>query len=491
MTVGDAVTAAPGAGTGTITATGRLEVLDALRVPYELDGVRRDRRWCSLTASGPSRALHWFAGDGARTGGWFLGLLPLWGGVAPDRVAAAFVRTLPGRWTREMPIRDPAGTTWSWAWRSSEGGTLLPFDPDELVANLRSERYLRLQPARGLTTAGSIRRGYYAVRPLLPRRVQIGLRRAFSRIQSRAAFPRWPVEPALHDLADLVLQRVADAAGAPVPYLAPWPRGRTWALVLTHDVETARGRDAIERLRAVEERAGYRSSWNLVPERYRVDDVLVEHLKSVGCEVGVHGLRHDGRDFESWPTLERRLTEMQRWARRWGAEGFRSPATHRVWEWMPRLGFDYDSSYPDTDPYEPMPGGCCSWLPFFNGDLVELPMTLQHDHTVFVILGRDESVWFDKAEVLRARGGMALALTHPDYMLEAGRLDGYARFLDAFRDDPTVWTALPQEVAHWWRRRAATSLHLIDGRWQARGPAAGEATVASAEPAWRLPAASA
>jgi hypothetical protein len=52
---------------------------------------------------------------------------------------------------------------------------------------------------------------------------------------------------------------------------------------------------------------------------------------------------------------------------------------------MASLPFEYDSSYPDTDPFEPQPGGCCSWLPYFNGPLVELPITLPQDHTLFVI----------------------------------------------------------------------------------------------------------
>jgi hypothetical protein len=46
---------------------------------------------------------------------------------------------------------------------------------------------------------------------------------------------------------------------------------------------------------------------------------------------------------------------------------------------MPLLVFDYDSSYPDTDPYEPPPGGCCTWLPYFNEELIELPITLAQD----------------------------------------------------------------------------------------------------------------
>ena len=201
--------------------------------------------------------------------------------------------------------------------------------------------------------------------------------------------------------------------------------------MLTHDVETARGRDTIDDVRTLELQYGYRSSWNLVPERYAVTDDLVRGLLESGFEVGVHGLRHDGRDLESRRTLERRLPVMRRWADRWGAVGFRAPATHRVWEWMPLLGFDYDSSYPDTDPYEPIAGGCCSWLPFFNETLVELPITLPQDHTLFVVLGRGDELWHEKTEFLRERGGMALLITHPDYLVEEEHLNAYRRFLPA------------------------------------------------------------
>jgi peptidoglycan/xylan/chitin deacetylase (PgdA/CDA1 family) len=467
-----------------LVATRRLALLDELRVPYEdAAALAPDRRWASLYAADPSRALHWFVGSaGELATGWALHSLQLWGYVASDTVATSFARSLPGQWFRDTPIRDRAGVTRSWVWRSTEGATILPFDPDEQVANLRSERYLDLVESRMPSPTGLARRIYYAVRPALPRAAQLAVRRAFTRVQARATFPRWPVEPALHDLVSLVLQRVADAVGQPVPYIASWPRGKSWALVLTHDVETAAGRDAIDMVRAVEEAAGYRSSWNLVPERYRVPDALVERLQAAGCEVGVHGLRHDGRDLESLRTLESRLPEMRRWARRWRAVGFRSPATHRVWEWMPRLGFVYDSSYPDTDPYEPMAGGCCCWIPFFNREMVELPITLAQDHTMFVILRRDESLWRQKAEFLRARGGMALALVHPDYMRQDGRLAAYSRLLGEFRDDATAWKALPCEVAEWWRRRAATAVRLIDGRWQPVGPAETEAAIAFALP---------
>ena len=465
-----------------LTATRHLAILDELRAPYgRSDAGSADGQWAALSGPDPRRALLWFTGPGGElAAGWSLGSMRIWGHVASEADMTALMDSLEGQWDREAPVVDPAGAVRSWVWRSPRGGTILPFDPDEVVANLRTERYLRFEQRRVGSRRARARRTYYAIRPLLPRTVQIALRRGYSRVQARSTFPRWPVEPTLHDLTELVLQRAADAAAEPLPYLASWPRGHSWALVLTHDVETGVGRDAIETVRAVEESAGYRSAWNLVPERYAVPDRVVEHLQAVGCEVGVHGLRHDGRDLES---LDTRLPAMQQWGRRWGAVGFRSPATHRAWDLMPQLGFAYDSSYPDTDPYEPMPGGCCSWLPFFNRGMVELPVTMTQDHTVFVILRRDDSLWREKVEFLRARGGMALVLVHPDYVLEGDRLDAYARLLDAFRDDPEMWTPLPREVADWWRRRAATSLRLLDGAWRPVGPGADEVAVAFAHPA--------
>ena len=101
---------------------------------------------------------------------------------------------------------------------------------------------------------------------------------------------------------------------------------------------------------------------------------------------------------------------------------------------MPLLGVEYDSSSPDTDPFEPKSGGCCTWWPFFNRDLVEVPITLTQDHTLFVILQRsDDALWREKADFLRDRGGMALLVTHPDYMTEPAFVDLYRGFLARLR----------------------------------------------------------
>lgn len=152
---------------------------------------------------------------------------------------------------------------------------------------------------------------------------------------------------------------------------------------------------------------------------------------------------------------------------------------------MPELGFDYDSTSPDTDPFEPPDGGCCSWLPFLNRELVELPLTLPHDHTVFAILGNaDETPWVEKTEFLRRRGGMALINTHPDYLVEDRLFSGYVGFLERFASDASAWKPLPRAISAWWRRRAASSLERDGEVWRIVGPAAEEGRIEFTEEAW-------
>jgi hypothetical protein len=407
-----------------------------------------------------------------------VGSIRIYGRVLPDEESLPW-REQTEKWQPLMPVQDTRGRVVASIARAHSGSVFLPFDPDEVIQTYWSEAYARLGASRVKTGMIALaRRSYYRVRPMLPRGVQIRLRRLLVPIQARSRFPAWPREEALHDLYALLFRLFEEIAGRPVPWISPWPEGRSWALVLTHDVEAMVGYRHLDLLLDVERAADYRSSWNFVPKRYTVDDDVLSKLAEAGCEVGVHGAYHDGRDFESLELLTERLPIIRSHAERWNAVGFRSPATHRKWEWMPLLPFDYDTSYPDTDPFEPQAGGCCTWLPFFNQNQVELPITLPQDHTLFVILGHaDERAWIDKAQFLKRKGGMALLITHPDYMLDIEPREAYARFLQTFQDDSTLWKALPREVSSWWRKRAASRLESANGGWRIVGPAASEAQI--------------
>lgn len=461
-------------------STAKFLLFDYFRVPYRLvQGSTEHLNVCRPVADQPRPALYWPRLDdpGPQTDGpLLLRGLTFHARVIPDETAGPWLRCSGSEWTPIEPIRTDSGERVSSVWRSAEGDLFLPFEPGEAIEAFWSERY-DARATRKVKRA--LLRSYYAARPYLPRRVQIGLRRLLARVQARRRFPGWPLESSLHDLYDLLFEYVAQVAGAPVPGLSLWPRGLSWALVLTHDVETELGYRQLGTLRAAEHELGYRSSWNFVPKRYDVEDDVVRSLSDDGFEVGVHGLYHDGRDLESRAMLTARLPEIERYKRRWGAVGFRSPATHRDWELMPLLPFTYDSSYPDSDPFEPRSGGCCSLLPFHADGLVELPITLPQDHTLFVILRQDDaSLWLEKSAAIRRRGGMALVITHPDYMTAPEPVAAYRSLLATYVDDETAWRALPRDVADWWNRRAASRLEVEGTEWTVVGPAADDATVA-------------
>ena len=465
---------------------------DYFRTPYEVRPPWRGNGHAGAaafvrtltTATRPgqaSRSLMWVGADvrpAARSAAGQLGCYRLdnftfFGHVAPDAAVLAMLPQ-PGRgWHPAESIRAADGRRVAAIWRDTDGNVFLPFDPGEVMRLYWSEGYRDIgRSAVAAFCRAAALHGYYLARPALPRSVQLTLRRLFTRVQAASPFPGWPIEDSLHDFYAWLFAVIADLADGPVPFLGLWPAGRSWALVLTHDVETAAGYRDMDLLRAPERARGYRSSWNFVGARYQVDDRTVRSLQDDGCEIGVHGLRHDGRDLAG-RHMDERLPAMWEHASRWNAVGFRSPATHRDWELMHRLGFGYDSSYTDTDPYEPQPGGCCTFLPYFNHGTVELPITLPQDHTLFTILQHaDADLWLRKAGHIRDRGGMVLVLTHPDYAHDQRLADGYQTLLDTFADDGTAWHALPQEVAAWWRRRAASTIRSNGDGWSIDGPAA-------------------
>ena len=474
---------------------------DYFRTPYEVRPPTQGtshagaaafvRTLTAVTRPGRAgRSLMWIGAEArpaaknaaGQLGRYSLDTFTFFGHVAPDAAVQAMLPGPEGSWHPAEPIRAGDGGRVAAIWRDADGNVFLPFDPGEVMRLFWSEGYRDI--GRSAATAfahAAALRAYYLIRPALPRPLQLAMRRQFTRVQAASPFPGWPIEDSLHDLYGWLFATIAELAGEPVPFIGLWPSGRSWALVLTHDVETDVGYRDMDLLRVPERARGYRSSWNFVGARYQVDDQMARSLRDDGCEAGVHGLWHDGRDLEE-RFMDERLPVMWEHARRWDAVGFRSPATHRGWELMHRLGFDYDSSYSDTDPYEPQPGGCCTFFPFFNRDTVELPITLPQDHTLFTILQHtDAGLWLRKAEHIRERGGMVLVLTHPDYAHDQRLVQGYETLLDTFAGDDTVWHALPKEVAAWWRKRAASTIRGNSAGWTIDGPASDNGRVCFAE----------
>jgi len=326
-------------------------------------------------------------------------------------------------------------------------------------------------------------RAYYELRPLIPRRLQIAMRRLHARRRQRRTFPRWPVEPILVERLHAEMRRRLVGHGERgVPLVNFWPGRHRFAFVLTHDVEGPAGIENIGRLLDVERGHGCVSSWNFCAEEYPIPPGTFTRIRSAGGEIGLHGIDHKGKLFSSRDTFERQLPEIHRYLREWDVVGFRSPALHRNADWMPELGCLYDSSFPDTDPLEPQPGGCCSIFPFFNRDLVELPVTLAQDHTLFEILRHDDiEVWKAKARWIAENHGLVNVIVHPDYMLTDSRLALYEQLVAFLRSLEGGWHALPRDVATWWTvRRGLQPEPGPDGELAVTAPEPWDASVAYA-----------
>jgi hypothetical protein len=246
-----------------------------------------------------------------------------------------------------------------------------------------------------------------------------------------------------------------------------WPEKKQFALVLTHDVEKATGREKCRQLMSLEERMGFRSSFNFVPADYPVSPELRQDLVGNGFEVGVHGLTHDGSLYKSREVFLSQAAGINRYLKEWGAVGFRSPAMHHNLDWLRDLDIEYDLSTFDTDPFEPQPDGMGTIFPFkvdgnaSRNGYMELPYTLDQDFTLFILMKEKTiDIWKQKLEWIAEHGGMALLNTHPDYMNFGGTKQGleeypaeyYAEFLDYVRTryGGMYWHALPKEVARFW-----------------------------------------
>ena len=289
---------------------------------------------------------------------------------------------------------------------------------------------------------------FYLLKPFIPRSFQISLRRFVALRKRNLCGHIWPIDYA--------------ANKKPIGW-SGWPNNKRFALVLTHDVDTAAGQEKCHRLATLENNLGFRSSFNFVPERYTVTPELRDYLSGNGFEVGVHGLLHDGKLYQSRKLFLNRATHINQYLEEWEAVGFRSPAMHHNLDWIHDLDIEYDASTFDTDPFEPQSDGVHTIFPFFvKGDVVqkgyvELPYTLPQDFTLFVLMKeKTTKIWKEKTDWIAKNGGMVLLNTHPDYMsFERNRLrmaeyrsELYEEFLRYILDryKTQFWHVLPRDM---------------------------------------------
>ena len=384
------------------------------------------------------------------------------GPLAVLRAGAWHVIARPGR-------VDPAGTRESIQTFFTEDGrhvhavldhetgdVVIPFSLREAHHAYVAEQWTALTSSPRLS-AGQLK-FFYAVKRLIPRSLQLSARRALMRRQGTPEFPAWPLDTSVSRLLRFYAHCRLRARGSEQEeFVWFWPHAYRSAIVLSHDVESHEGIRLALELADLEQELGFRSCFNF-GGWYDVDPGVLRELTERGFEIGSHALVHDRSLFSSRGAFEQQLPALRDLHERLGAVGFRSPATHRVFDWLAELPVEYDCTIPNSDPYEPQPGGCCSVFPFWIGHVVELPYTLPQDHTLLTLLGRrSPELWLEQSAAIEREHGLIQCLSHPDrgYLGDADKRAVYAEFLRGIAEREGIWRTLPRDAAAWWRERSA------------------------------------
>jgi hypothetical protein len=372
--------------------------------------------------------------------------------------------------------------------RLENGQVTLPFDPNQIAENLRCESYTGQMRAEHTHFGGNnvIRAIYYLGRPAFP----VHFRRILQRIRlqggTHAPFPHWPVDRTVDRLFEELMKLVVKSHGNnSIPFIWFWPEGAPAVAIVTHDVETELGRDFCSQLMDTDDEFGFKSSFQIVPERrYEVTPEFIEDIQRRGFEVNVHDLYHDGNLFRDREEFLRRAGKINGYLQKFNAQGFRSGALYRNLQWYDAFNASYDMSVPNVGHLDAQTGGCCTVMPYFVGKILEIPVTTTQDYSLFHILGSySTALWEEQCRMILAGHGLISVIVHPDYIINKKANNTYRRLLAHLaylREKLFIWTALPGEINNWWRLRSA--LHLVpDGqRWRIEGQGSERARIAYA-----------
>jgi len=345
---------------------------------------------------------------------------------------------------------------------AKNGTTYLPFDLAEVLANLRCELYGDDWPNGRVQSA--LARIYYLIRPVIPFSLRSRLKRLHLRNWEELSFPRWPVDCSVDSLLEqLLLLSVKSSDAQGIPFIWFWPEGASSGAIMTHDVETKLGQKFSTTLMDIDDSFGIKASFQIVPEkRYCVSPSFLASVRERGFEVVVHDLNHDGHLYRDRGQFLRRAARINSYGKQYGADGFRAAVLYRKQLWYDALEFSYDMSVPNVAHLDPQRGGCCTVMPFFIGNIVELPVTTTQDYMLFHILN-DYSIglWERQIDLIMEKHGLISFIVHPDYIMkprERAVYEALLAHLARLRRERGVWIATPGEVNRWWRQRAEMGL---------------------------------
>lgn len=369
-----------------------------------------------------------------------------------------------------------------------KGKCLIPFDPSDVGDNLRLEAYVpKNSPgSEDSVRRNLVRRAYYAVRPLLPVAVRKHLQRLSLRGWNQKPFPSWPVDRSVDKIFERLMLLALESGGTTqVPFIWFWPEGKSGCAIMTHDVETRAGLEFCSTLMDLNDSHGIKSSFQIIPEgRYYSPDEILNEMRQRGFEVNVHDWNHDGLLYSNRKVFLERVAKINQAVERFNTQGFRAGVLYRNTNWYDAFKFSYDMSVPNVGHLDPQPGGCCTVLPYYIGEILEIPLTTIQDYSLFNIL-QDYSIeiWKRQIELILEGYGLLSFNAHPDYLIDGRARHTYSCLLSHLKQiiaERDVWLALPGEVNRWWRDRSRMRLVPDGHRWKIEGPGKERARIAYA-----------
>jgi hypothetical protein len=353
----------------------------------------------------------------------------------------------------------------------------LPFNISQVIENLRREHYVKQWGPRTNNIGSNpvIRKTYYFFRHFLPIPIRRHLQRSYFYGWKKLPFPNWPVDLSVDKLHQEYLRLLMNTKGLDrVPFIWFWPEGAPNALILTHDIETLSGRDSTAALMDLDASYGFKASIQVVPEkRYEVPAQYVDEIRRRGFEFNVHDLNHDGNLYRDREEFLRRAAKINEYVLKYKARGFRSGAMYRNLDWYDAFNFSYDMSAPNVAHLEPQRGGCCTVMPYYVGNILEIPLTTTQDYSLFHILN-DYSIdlWKEQVDLIRAGNGLISFIAHPDYLIEPRARATFEKllvYLAELAEREKMWTPLAGDVDRWWRARSQMRLVQNGSDWEIVG----------------------
>jgi peptidoglycan/xylan/chitin deacetylase (PgdA/CDA1 family) len=254
---------------------------------------------------------------------------------------------------------------------------------------------------------------------------------------------------------------------------------KDFGVIMTHDVDTRIGYEyGMSKFVEMERKEDMVSTFNIVADsnEYTISEDFIKSLIKQGFDFGIHGLHHDAK-FPFLPVSEQkeRIEKSAARGRELGLSllGYRAPLLHRTKSMIGHLteaGYDWDSSFPDTDdstigyestgsrtifPFYPLYRGEGAWHP---SPVLEIPVSMPQDWTLLYYYKLSEEsmlkVWKKKMEYIKSKGGLAVFILHPD-----PEDFGHPKYHKSFKSllkiikdaDPEILTC--SELTERWKRR--------------------------------------